>query len=69
MNSVEYAIGNPITLLVERIFWLGIGVFLMAAIFISILQSIINRKNRRKTDPSYIQNLANKAVLENIKEQ
>ncbi len=38
MEQVTDVIGNPTALLVERIFWLGLGAFLGLAIITSLLR-------------------------------
>ena len=40
MEQVTDAIGNPTALLVERIFWLGLGGFVGLAIITSFLRGI-----------------------------
>ena len=40
MEQVTDAIGNPTALLVERIFWLGLGAFLGLAIITSLLRGL-----------------------------
>ena len=37
--------GNPTALLVERIFWLGLGLFLCLSIFTSLIRTF-NERNR-----------------------
>jgi len=63
MEHVTSAIGNPTALLVERIFWLGLGAFLGLAIITSLLRGLKESKN--KTTPvshDQIENLAKKAI-------
>ena len=45
MEQVTSAIGNPTALLVERIFWLGLGAFLGLAIITSLLRGLKESKN------------------------
>ncbi len=49
MEQLTDAIGNPTALLVERIFWLGLGAFLGLAIITSLLRGLKEGKN--KTTP------------------
>ena len=46
MEQVTDAIGNPTALLVERIFWLGLGAFLGLAIITSLLRGLKESKNK-----------------------
>ena len=66
MEQVTDAIGNPTALLVERLFWLGLGGFLGLAIITSLLRGLKERKN--KTTPlssNYLENLAKKTIQQN----
>tara|TARA_B100001029_G_scaffold169937_1_gene165315 strand:+ start:273 stop:485 length:213 start_codon:yes stop_codon:yes gene_type:complete len=66
MEQVTDAIGNPTALLIERIFWFGIGAFLGLAIITSLLRGLKERKN--KTTPvstDQLENLAKKAIKQN----
>ncbi len=66
MEHVTDPIGNPTTLLVERIFWLGIGAFLGLAIITSFLRGL--KEARNKTTPvssDELENLAKKAIEQN----
>ena len=66
MEQVTDAIGNPTALLLERIFWLGIGAFLVLAIISSLLRGLKERKNKMKpVSPDQLENLAKKAVQQN----
>ena len=44
MEQLTDAIGNPTALLVERIFWLGLGAFLGLAIITSLLRGLRRKK-------------------------
>tara|TARA_Y100001968_G_scaffold95731_1_gene85913 strand:+ start:230 stop:430 length:201 start_codon:yes stop_codon:yes gene_type:complete len=49
IKKMEHAInpiGHPIALLVERIFWLGLGAFLGLAIITSLLKGLKERKKK-----------------------
>ena len=66
MEQVTEAIGNPTALLIERIFWLGLGAFLGLAIITSFLRGLKETKN--KTTPvstNQLENLAKKAIQQN----
>ena len=66
MEQVTDAIGNPTALLIERIFWLGLGVFLGLAVISSFLRGLKEGKN--KTTPisqDQLENLAKKAIQQN----
>ena len=66
MEQVSDLLGNPTTLLVERIFWLGIGAFLGLAIITSLLRGLKERKNKRTpVSPDQLENLAKKAIQQN----
>ena len=66
MEQVTDAIGNPTALLIERIFWLGLGVFLGLAITTSFLRGLKERKNKTtKVSTDQLENLANKAIQKN----
>ena len=67
MEQATDVIGNPTALLVERLFWLGLGTFLGLAIITSFLRGLIERQN--KTIPvstDQLENLAKKAIQQNI---
>ncbi len=66
MEQVTQPIGNPTALLVERIFWLGLGTYLGLAITTSFIRGLKERKN--KTTPvstDQLENLAKKAIQQN----
>ena len=63
MEQVTHAIGNPTALLVERIFWLGLGAFLGLAIITSFIRGLKEGKNKTKSvTPDQLENLAKKAI-------
>ena len=45
MEQVTDVIGNPTSLLIERIFWLVIGGFLGLALITSIIRGILEEQN------------------------
>ena len=66
MEQVTDAIGNPTALLVERIFWLGLGAFLGLAITTSFLRELKEGKNKTThASPHQLENLAKKAIQHN----
>tara|TARA_Y100001968_G_scaffold160352_1_gene146569 strand:+ start:73 stop:285 length:213 start_codon:yes stop_codon:yes gene_type:complete len=63
MEQVTDAIGNPTALLVERVFWLGLGAFLGLAIITSYLRGLKERQNKTTSvSPDQLENLAKKAI-------
>ena len=61
MEQLTDAIGNPTALLVERIFWLGLGAFLGLAIITSLLRGLKEGKNKTTpVSPDQLENLAKK---------
>ena len=66
MEHSTDAIGNPTALLIERFFWLGLGVFLAIAIINSFLKGIKVRTNKMKpVKPFDLEKLAKKATQQN----
>ena len=66
MEQITDAIGNPTALLLERIFWLGLGAFFGLAIITSFLKGLKVRK--KKSTPvtiNQLENLAKKAIQRN----
>ena len=58
----DVVVGNPTALLIERIFWLGLGGFLGLAIISSLIRGL--NKSKDKTIPNSqndLENLAKKA--------
>jgi len=67
MEQITDAIGNPTALLVERIFWLGLGFFLGLAIITSLLRGFKESKNKATlVSPDQLMNLAKKVTKQNI---
>ena len=63
MEQLTDAIGNPTALLVERIFWLGLGAFLGLAIITSLLIGLKEEKNKTTpVSPDQLANLAKKPL-------
>ena len=66
MEQVTEAMGNPTALLVERIFWMGLGAFLGLAIITSFLRGLKERKDKTTpVSPYQLENLAKKAIHRN----
>ena len=66
MEQLTDAIGNPIALLIERIYWLGLGAFLGLVIITSFLRGLKERKNKTTpVSPDELENLAKKAIQQN----
>ena len=66
MEQVIDAIGNPTALLIERIFWLGLGAFLGLAINTSLLRGLKEGKNKKTpVSPDQLTNHAKKAIQQN----
>tara|TARA_B100000214_G_C23724352_1_gene515796 strand:- start:87 stop:284 length:198 start_codon:yes stop_codon:yes gene_type:complete len=65
MEQITDVIGNPTLLLVERIFWLGLGAFLGLAILTSFLRE--SKKIAKTVSPSQLESLAKKAIQQNSK--
>ena len=66
MEQVTDAIGNPTALLVERIFWLGLGAFLGLAIITSLARGLKEEQNKKTlVSPNQLENLAKKAIQQN----
>ena len=66
MEIISDVIGNPTTLLIERIFWLGLGVFLGLAIITSLIRGLIERRNKTTpVSPDQLEDLAKKAIQKN----
>ena len=63
MEQVTDANGYPIAILIERIFWLGLGGFLGLAIITSFLRGLKERKNKTTTVSTIqLENLAKKSI-------
>tara|TARA_Y100001968_G_scaffold35626_1_gene27285 strand:- start:1595 stop:1807 length:213 start_codon:yes stop_codon:yes gene_type:complete len=66
MDLVTDSVGNPTALLVERVFWLGLGVFLGLAIITSSFRALKEGKNKTKpVSPDQLKNLAKRAIKRN----
>ena len=65
MEQASQLVGNPLTLLIERFFWLGLGCFLAATILRTLIQGLNrNDKDQQKLNKK-IQEIANKATKKN----
>ena len=66
MEQVTDLVGNPTALVIERIFWLGLGGFLGLAIITSLIRGINESNEKTKTAKSEeLENLAQKAIKQN----
>lgn len=58
--------GNPIALLIERIFWLSLGGFFGLALITSVIRTIKEKNKKEKViTPKDLEKLANKAIKKN----
>ena len=57
MEQSSELLGNPISLLLERIFWLGLGGFFGATIFRAVIHAI--NKQRKVPNPDMEKTLKN----------
>ena len=65
MEQASQLVGNPLTLLIERFFWLCLGCFLSATILRTLIQGLNrNDKDQQKLNKK-IQEIANKASKKN----
>ncbi len=64
MEQVTNAVGNSTALLIERFFWLGIGVFLGLAIIKSFIRGLKENKTKPPSD-NQLESLAQKAIQRN----
>ena len=66
MEQITDGVGNPIALLIERIFWLCLGGFFGLAVVSSILRGLNEKRNINKTfDPKELKDLEKKAIQQN----
>ena len=66
MEQVTDAVANQTALLVERIFWLGLGAFFGLAIVTSFLRGLKERTKKTTTvSTRQLENLAKKAIQKN----
>ena len=66
MELVTDQIGNQTTLLIERIFWLGIGGFFGLALITSLVRGLKQSKIKESNvSAKYLENLAKKAIQKN----
>ena len=68
MEQATDLIGNPTTLLIERFFWLGLGLFFGLTIITSSIRAFNESKDKTKISSlKELENLANKAIQQNKK--
>tara|TARA_Y100001968_G_scaffold146388_1_gene133862 strand:+ start:640 stop:849 length:210 start_codon:yes stop_codon:yes gene_type:complete len=65
MEQVTEVVGNPTALLIERIFWLGLGGFLGLAIITSSIRGANKGNKIKKISEKELKNLAKKAIQQN----
>ena len=66
MEQAIDVIGNPIALLIERIFWMGLGGFLGLALITSLIRESKKREDKTELVSSdQLENLAKKAIQQN----
>ena len=66
MELVTDQLGNPTTLLIERIFWLGIGGFFGLALMTSLVRGLKQNKIKEtNVSAKHLENLAKKAIQKN----
>ena len=59
-------VGYPITLLIERVFWLSLGLFFALTLISSLLRALKEKNNKEIViTPKDLEKLANKAIKEN----
>mgnify|MGYP001475137404 CR=1 FL=1 len=46
MESTSDIVGNPIALIIERVAYLGIGIFFVAALYRGVLRNITESKSK-----------------------
>ena len=65
MEQASQLVGNPLTLLIERFFWLGLGCFLGATILRTLIQGLKRNDEDQQKLNKKIQEIANKATKKN----
>ncbi len=66
MEPTTDLVGNPLTILIERFFWLSLGGFFGLGFITSIIRTIKERnENEKIVTPKDLEKLANKAIKEN----
>tara|TARA_Y100001968_G_C19243362_1_gene660617 strand:+ start:237 stop:449 length:213 start_codon:yes stop_codon:yes gene_type:complete len=66
MDQMTYLVGNPTSLLIERIFWLSLGGFLGLSIITSMIRGLNeNKDNTKLTSSKELENLAKKTIQQN----
>ena len=63
MEQVTDVIGNPTSLLIERIFWLVIGGFFGLALITSIIRGLI--EEQKTNSQKRLENIAKEAIKKN----
>ena len=66
MEQISEVVGNPISILIERIFWLVLGCFFGLSILTSLIKGLKERKNKTKSiSAKDLENLGKKAIQRN----
>ena len=66
MEPANDLVVNPITLLIERVFWISLGVFFVLTVITSIVRSIKEKTHKEKIVTSKdLEKLANRAIRKN----
>ena len=63
MEQLTDGVSNPTAILIERFFWLGLGLFLGLAIISSIIRRFAEK--RKPISPIELKSLAKKAIQRN----
>tara|TARA_Y100001968_G_scaffold27092_1_gene21163 strand:- start:292 stop:510 length:219 start_codon:yes stop_codon:yes gene_type:complete len=67
MEVLTNQMGNPTAILIERLFWFGLGGFLCLAIITSLIRGSKEKENKTKpVSPQQLEKLAKKAIKQNI---
>ena len=66
MEQITEAVGNPTALLIERFFWLSLGVLLGVAIITSLIRGLNESNNKTKpTSSKELEHIETKAIEQN----
>ena len=64
MEQLTDGVSNPMAILIERIFWLGLGGFLGLAIISSLIRELLEKE--KTISPKKLKKLAKKANQRNM---
>ena len=65
MDQISNFSWNSASILVERIFWFGLGGFLALTLLTSFLREFIKNNKKSQILPDQLENLANRAIQRN----